>query len=46
MKPNFICIGAQKGGTESLIKYLDLHPEIYMAKREIHFWIDHYLREN
>ena len=33
MKPKYICIGVQKGGTCSLIKYLNLHPEIYMAKK-------------
>lgn len=38
MKPNFICIGVQKGGTASLIKYLNFHPEIYMANKEKHFF--------
>ena len=38
MKPNFICIGVQKGGTTSLIKYLNLNPEIYIAKGEKHFF--------
>ena len=38
MKPKYICIGVQKGGTCSLIKYLNLHPEIYMAKKEKHFF--------
>ena len=38
MKPNFICIGVQKGGTTSLKEYLNLHPEIYMASREKHFF--------
>jgi hypothetical protein len=37
MKPNFICIGVQKGGTSSLIKYLNLNPEIYI-KKEKHFF--------
>ena len=37
MKPNYICIGVQKGGTSSLKNYLNLHPEIYMA-REKHFF--------
>jgi len=32
MKPNYICIGVQKGGTTSLIRYLNYHPEIYMVK--------------
>ena len=38
MKPNFICIGAQKGGTTSLKNYLNFHPEIYMANKEKHFF--------
>lgn len=38
MKPNYLCIGVQKGGTSSLIKYLNLHPEIYMKKGESHFF--------
>jgi len=38
MKPNYICIGVQKGGTQSLINYLNFHPEIYMANREMHFF--------
>ena len=38
MKPNFICIGAQKGGTTSLIKYLNYHPKIYMKQGECHFF--------
>ena len=37
MKPNFICIGVQKGGTTSLRKYLSYHPEIY-SSREKHFF--------
>ena len=38
MKPTYICIGVQKGGTSSLINYLNLHPEIYMARGEKHFF--------
>jgi len=38
MKPHFICIGVQKGGTSSLINYLNFHPEIYMPEKEIHFF--------
>ena len=38
MKPNFLCIGVQKGGTTTLINYLNLHPEIYMARGEKHFF--------
>lgn len=38
MKPTFICIGTQKGGTTSLIKYLNIHPEIYCKFKESHFF--------
>jgi [heparan sulfate]-glucosamine 3-sulfotransferase 5 len=38
MIPNYICVGVQKGGTTSLIKYLNLHPDIYMAHGEKHFF--------
>ena len=38
MKPNYLCIGVQKGGTTSLINYLNLHPEIYMERGEKHFF--------
>ena len=38
MKPNYICIGAQKGGTCSLIRYLNYHPKIYMKGGESHFF--------
>jgi hypothetical protein len=38
MKPNYICIGVQKGGTNSLINYLNLHPEIYVKLKERHFF--------
>lgn len=34
MKPTFLCIGVQKGGTTSLINYLNIHPEIYMRTGE------------
>ena len=36
-KPNFICIGVQKAGTTSLIKYLNQHPKIYLQD-EKHFF--------
>jgi hypothetical protein len=36
--PNFIIIGAAKGGTTSLLKYLAPHPDVYMASEEIHFF--------
>ncbi len=30
--PNFLIIGANKGGTSSFYKYLDQHPEIFMSE--------------
>ena len=38
MKPNYICIGVQKGGTCSLINYLNIHPEINMTREDKHFF--------
>lgn len=31
LKPNLIVIGAQKSGTTSLHKYLNLHPDVFMS---------------
>lgn len=38
MLPNFIIVGAMKGGTTSLAHMLRRHPDIYMPKREVHFF--------
>lgn len=39
--PNFICVGAQKGGTTTLYNVLNKHDDIYMPKKkELHFF-DH-----
>ncbi len=39
--PNLVVIGAQKCGTTSLHRYLDLHPEIEMsAVKETNFFLD------
>jgi hypothetical protein len=39
--PNLIVIGAAKCGTTSLHRYLDLHPEIAMAKaKELDFFVE------
>jgi hypothetical protein len=38
VKPTFMCIGVQKAGTTSLINYMNEHPNIYMRKRESHFF--------
>jgi sulfotransferase family protein len=41
--PDFIIIGAQKGGTTSLYAYLSQHPDIARAlRKEIHFFNEHY----
>lgn len=37
-KINFLCVGVQKSGTTSLIKYLNLHNDIYIEKHEKHFF--------
>jgi hypothetical protein len=37
-KPDYICIGVMKGGTTSLIHYLNYHPDIFMADPEVHFF--------
>jgi hypothetical protein len=41
--PDFIIIGAQKGGTTSLYEYLSQHPDVAPAlRKEIHFFDEHY----
>ena len=43
--PQFIIIGTQKGGTTSLYRYLEQHPQIFPAiRKEIYFWNYHYRR--
>lgn len=37
-KPTFLCIGVQKGGTTSIIHYMNQHPDIYMVNKELHFF--------
>ena len=38
--PNLLVIGAQKAGTSSLHRYLDLHPEISMSRpKELNFFM-------
>lgn len=40
--PDFIIIGAQKGGTSSLFSYLKQHPELHLSViKEIHFFDNH-----
>uniref|UniRef100_A0AC35U676 Sulfotransfer_1 domain-containing protein n=1 Tax=Rhabditophanes sp. KR3021 TaxID=114890 RepID=A0AC35U676_9BILA len=44
--PNAIIIGARKGGTRALLDALALHPNIKIAKHEIHFFDDNATYEN
>ncbi len=37
-KPNFLIIGVQKGGTESLVHHLNQHNDIFVYDDEIHFF--------
>lgn len=40
MLPNFVIIGAMKGGTTSLYHYLRGHPEIFMTEtKELHYFV-------
>lgn len=42
--PDFIIIGAQKGGTSSLFSFLGQHPQIKLSiQKVIHFFDCHYL---
>jgi len=42
--PDFIIIGAQKGGTSSMFSYLEQHPQLKLSiKKEIHFFDCNYL---
>ncbi len=38
--PNFMIVGAQRGGTTSLAHYMREHPEIFIPRGEVHFF-DH-----
>ncbi|GCE93222.1 TPR domain protein [Arthrospira platensis NIES-46] len=45
LPPNFIIIGTQKGGTTSLYRYLEEHPQMVgCIKKETHFWNQHFDR--
>lgn len=38
--PNFLIIGAMKGGTTSLYHYLSAHPDVFMSEtKELHFFV-------
>jgi hypothetical protein len=34
--PDFFIVGAPKCGTTAMVKYLDAHPDIFMARKETH----------
>lgn len=43
--PNFLIIGAMRAGTTSLCRYLEAHPEVFMApQKEVHFFDLHFAR--
>jgi hypothetical protein len=42
MKPTYLCIGAQKGGTTSFINYMNMNPDIYCHPEELHFFDKNY----
>jgi hypothetical protein len=41
--PDFLIVGAKRAGTTALTRYLDAHPDVFMAKpKELHFFdVDH-----
>lgn len=38
VKPNFLVIGTQKGGTESIKRHLSKHPDIFVNQKELHYF--------
>lgn len=36
--PNFFIVGAPKSGTTAMNEYLDRHPDIFMAVKELHYF--------
>ena len=38
MKPTYIILGTQKGGTESMMVHFQQHPDIYIHRKEIQFF--------
>lgn len=36
--PNFLVVGAMKSGTSTLAAHLRAHPDIYMPRKELHFF--------
>lgn len=38
VKPNFFIVGAPKSGTTTLYSYLEQHPDVFLAKKEIYYF--------
>lgn len=38
MRPNFLIVGAMKAGTTWLADNLENHPQVYLPKKEVHFF--------
>lgn len=38
--PDFMAIGVMKSGSTSLMKYLAFHPQVNIAKNEMHYFDD------
>ena len=43
-RPDFVIAGAMRSGTTSLTRYLDAHPDIFIAPKEMGFFTEHYDR--
>ena len=42
--PTFVVIGAMRSGSTSLYKHLQAHPDVFMPRKEIHFFDDRWDR--
>ena len=42
--PTFVVIGAMRSGSTSLFKHLQAHPQVFMPRKEIHFFDDRWDR--
>ena len=40
--PNFLIAGVQRGGTTSINRMLNQHPDLFVFRKEIHFFDKHY----
>lgn len=41
MRPDFLLLGAAKAGTTSLAQYLGQHPGVFMARKDLNYFLDH-----